>query len=168
MTAIYTDMDDDDWSSHVMNGEAFTGEAIRTAVGGMLPQLQLLNPSGLPNPVRLRLRCLEPMPFIGGPINTNIRREDTPLANLQAVPFGVPQNLLGSGLPPVAEIRDASVAVLTGSPFWLILTAGFNRRSYAPKTMEWAHDLLPGQGIMMSGGLGGFLITGWQWVEIPL
>ena len=166
MTVIYTDMEDDEWSDHVMNGEAFTGEAIRTAVGGMVPELQILNPAG--SGVRFRLRCLEPFAFIGGAINNNIRREDTPLTNLQVVPFGVPQNLLGGGPAPAAEFRDDSVLVASGSPFWLLLTSGFSRRSYAPNTMDWGHDLLPGQGIMLMGGLGTFLITGWQWVEIPL
>lgn len=159
-------MTDDEWSNHVMNGEAFVAEGIRTAVGGMIPELQILNP--VASGVRLRLRFLEPMPFVGGPINNNVRREDVPLTNLQAPPFGAPQNLLGGGPAPVAEIRDDSVAVLTGSPFWLVLTTGFGRRSYAPRTLDWGQDLLEGQGIMMTGGLGGFLITGWQWVEIPL
>lgn len=159
-------MTDDEWSEHVMNGEAFTAQATRTAVGGQSPELQLLNPAG--SGVRMRLRCLEPMPFIGGAINNGIRREDTPLTNLQAPPFGAPQNLLGGGPAPLAEFRDDSVVVLTGSQFWLILGIGFNRRHYAPNNLDWGHDLLPGQGIMMTGTLGGFLITGWQWVEIPL
>ena len=108
------------------------------------------------------------MAFVGVAINANVRRLDVALPNLDAPPFGAPQNLLGGGAAPSAEFRFDNVVVMAGSPFWLILSAGQTRKDYPVLQQDWGHDLLPGQGIMMSGLVGGLLIIGWQWVEVPL
>ena len=89
--------EDDHWSQHVREGEAFSAMSIVFAVGGMASELQLLNPAG--SGVRIRLRCMEPMQFFATAINGNIRRHDPPLANLGGLfGSGSPQNLLSSGV----------------------------------------------------------------------
>ena len=163
---ILDSVTDEQWNEHVMEGEAFTAESIVAGVGGMSPEGQIFNP--VASGVRLRLRCLEMMAFVGGPINSNVRRHDVALPNLDAPPFGGPENMLGGGAAPAAEFRFDNVVALVGSPFWLILSAGQTRKDYSVLHQDWGHDLLPGQGMMMSGAVGGFLIIGWQWVEVPL
>ena len=76
--------------------------------------------------------------------------------------------MLGGGVAPVAEFRLDNVAVAVGSAFWRILAAGNTRRDYPVRNLDWGHDLLESQWVMMTGAVGGFLILGWQWVEVDL
>lgn len=158
-------MPDDEWSEAVANGEAFSAEALVVAAPATVPLLQLFNPAA--SPKRIRLRCVESMAFIGGPINQNIRRHDVALPST-GPPFGGPENLLGGGPASIAEFRFDNPAVPVGSPFWLILSAGQTRKDYPVLQLDWGHDLLPTQGLMHSGGVGGLLIIGYQWTETNL
>ena len=155
---------DDEWSAHVSNGEAFVAEGFQAAVGGQLGFAQLFNPVG--SGIRLRLRCLETMPILAISINSNVRRHDVPLGVLGA--FAGPENLLGGGAAAVAEIRTLSQVAMIGSLFWLILSAGSTRKDYPTKHLDWGHDLLPGQGIMLNSAVGGFILVGFMWAEVPL
>ena len=158
---------DREWASHVENGEAFVSEIFQTGVPAQLGFVQLYNPLGAPSPVRIRLRQLEPMAIFGFAINTNVRRHDVALANLGG--FTAPHNLLGSGgAAAVAEPRFVSQVAMIGSLFWLILSSGSTRKQYPALHMDWGHDLLPGQGIMMNSLVGGFILTGFMWAEVPL
>lgn len=156
---------DDEWSDHVENGEAFAAEIAVIAIGGMSPLSQLFNPAA--SGVRIRLRCVESFAFLAGSINQNIRRHDVALPSGPSV-FGGPQNLLGGGALPVAEFRFDNVVALVGSPFHLILAAGSNRRGYPVDHLDWGHDLEESEGLMHNGTVGGFLILGYQWAEVPL
>ena len=164
---ILDGLTDDEWNSHVMQGEAFTAEVAVIAVPAMIPLAQIFNPLG--SGVRIRLRCMEPMTFLGGgTLNQNIRRHDIALPSLFAPPFGGPENLLGGGAASVAEFRFDNPGAAVGSPFWLILSTGPTRRDYPALQLAWGHDLLPGQGIVNNGSVGGLIILGYQWVEVPL
>ena len=156
---------DDEWNEHVMNGEAFVGEGIQVAAGGMIALTQIFNPLG--SGVRVRLRHLEPVPVLAFAINSNVRRHDVALtAN---APFAAPMNLLGSGgASPLAELRNDSLAVAAGSPFWLILSLGNTRKTYPAFQQDWGHDLLPGQGLVLQSVVGGFIVCGFMWAEVPL
>ena len=107
------------------------------------------------------------MAFLAGPINMNIRQNNTPLPSGPVV-FAGPENLLGGGPPPVAEFRFDNVLALVGSPWWLILALGNTRRGYPVEHLDWGQDLVVSKGIMHSGTVGGFLILGYQWAEVPL
>ncbi len=157
-------MPDDEWAEYVANGEAYAGEALQVAVPAQIAHAQLFNPVG--SSVRLRIYVLQPMPVFSIVINTNIRRHDVPLATF--APFAGPENLLGGGAAPVGELRNASLLANAGAPFWLILSAGNTRKSYPTKALEWGQDLLPGQGIVLQSGPGGFIVVGFMWAEVPL
>lgn len=159
-----TALDDDEWSMHVASGEAYAGEILRLGVGGEYPHAQLFNPVG--SGLRVRLRSMQPMAIFGIAINTNMRRHDVALTTLGA--FAGPANLLGGGAAPVAELRHETNVALLGSPFWLILSAGQTRSDYPVKHLDWGYDLLPGQGFVQSGIVGGFLLSGFIWAEVPL
>lgn len=158
-------MTDDEWNAHVMAGEAYAAEIAVIAMGGLSPLSQMLNPAA--SGKRIRVRCVESMAFLGIGINMNVRRHDIVLPSGPSV-FGGPENLLGGAPAPVAEFRFDNVVALVGSPFWLILAAGSARRGYPVETLDWGHDLLEGQGLMHNGTIGGFLILGYQWAEVPL
>lgn len=158
-------MPDDEWSEYVANGEAFAAEVAVVAIPATMPLAQLFNPAA--SGVRLRLRCVESMAFFGGPINQNVRRHDVALPSV-GPPFGGPENLLGGGAAPAVEFRFDNPVAAVGSPFWLILSAGQTRKDYPALQLQWGHDLLPGQGLMHSGVIGGFIILGYQWIEVPL
>ncbi len=156
---------DDVWSGHVANGEAFVGEAIQVAAGGMIAHTQIFNPVG--SGVRARLRYFEPIPIFGIGINSNPRRHDVALTS--NAPFAPPHNLLGSGgASPLVQLRNDSLVVAVGSPFWLMLSAGSNREDYPVRSSDWGHDLLPGQGLVLQSGVGGFSLVGFMWVEVSL
>lgn len=159
-------MTDDEWNEHVMNGEAYAAEHLTIAIPALIPLTQLYNP--VESGVRVRLRCIEHMAFFGGAINQNIRRDDVALVSGSSPPFGPPQNLLFGGAAPKVEFRFANLPANVGSPFWLILSAGQTRKQYPPLQQDWGHDLTEGQGITNNGALGGFIILGYQWVEVPL
>ena len=154
----------DEWNHHVMNGEAFVGESLQGAVGGMIGVVQILNPAA--SGVRVRLRHLETMPIFAIAINTNPRRHDVALTTF--APFVAPMNLLGGGAAAVAELRNDSLVTAVGSPFWLILSAGNARKTYPALQLDWGHDLLPGQGIVLQSGVGQSILCGYMWVELPL
>ena len=161
---MITALPDDEWSEYVANGEAFSGVVNQAAAVGMFALGQIFNP--VASGIRVRLRCLELFAVFGVAINSNIRRHDIALATF--APFGGPENLLGGGAAAGAELRNASVAALVGSPFWLILSAGSTRKDYPTRQLSWGHDLLPGQGVIANGLGGGFLVMGFQWAEVPL
>ena len=162
--SVHGNVSDDEWSEHVANGEAFIGEALEPASGGMIAHAQIRNPPG--SLKRIRLRMLVPMPIFGIAINTNIRRYDPALATL--APFAPPMNLMGSGGAAVAELRNDSLLVAVGSPFHLILSAGSARKNYPPLNLDWGHDLLPGEGLVLQSAVGGFILVGFMWVEVLL
>lgn len=160
-----TEVTDDEWSDHVANGEAFAAEIAVVAIAGLNPLSQLFNPAASNR--RIRLRCVESFAFVALPINMNIRRHDIALPSGPSV-FAGPQNLLGGGPAPRAEFRFDNVVALVGSPFWLILASGNTRRGYPVDHLDWGHDLEETEGLMHSGIVGGFLILGYQWAEVPL
>ncbi len=162
---IFEGMTDDEWSDHVMAGEAYSAEIAVIAVAGMIPLSQLFNPASSDR--RIRIRCVESMAFLASAINMNVRRDDVALPSGPAV-FGGPENLLGGGPPPVAEFRFDNALVASGLPFWLILALGNTRRGYPVETLDWGHDLLESQGMSHNGTTGGFLILGYQWAEVRL
>ncbi len=155
---------EDEWLDALSQGQCFAGRILTPAVGGLTPNAQIFNPIG--SGIRVRLRVYEPMTIFAFGINTNMRRHDVALPTLG--PFGIIENLLGGAPAPVAELRQTNVAPAIGSPFWLILAAGNTRHDYAPEPMDWAQDLLPGQGLMGSSGPGAFILAGFQWAEVPL
>lgn len=160
---------DDEWNEHVMNGEAFVGLGFQTGVAGQIGNVQLFNPLGAFVPVRVRLRCLETIPIGGVGINTNPRRHDVGI--VPGGSFAGPRNLLGSGGAGTATELRASTNVghePGGVPFWLILSAGSTRKDYPTRHLDWGHDLLPGQGILLTSAVGGFIKAGFMWVETPL
>lgn len=161
---MITPLPDDEWSEYVANGQAFAGEGFQGAVGGQIGKVQLFNPVG--SGIRVRLRCLEPMALFAIAINTNIRRHDVALTTF--APFAGPENLLGGGAAAVAEIRNETAVGQVGSPFWLLLAAGNNRRDYPVRHLDWGHDLLEGQGVIANTTVGGFLLMGFMWAEVPL
>ena len=57
---------------------------------------------------------------------------------------------------------------MIGSLFWLILSTGNTRKPYPALHMDWGHDLLPGQGIMLNSTVGGFIFAGFMWAEVRL
>lgn len=153
------------WLQHVANGEAYAIEDFIIGVGGMFNHVQLFNPAG--SGVRLRLRSANHLnPIV---IGAHVRRYDVPLTILgPPVPFAM-ENLLGGGPPPLGEVRSDRLAAPTGSAFWLIRSAANDTGVYPPDGMEWGHDLLPGQGILMNSVVvGGVFIINWQWAEVPL
>ncbi len=152
------------WSDHVAAGEAYCSRGFQNIVAGQIPLVQLFNP--VDSGVRVRLRVMQPMAVFAFPINTNIRRHDTALTTLG--PFGVIENLLGGGVAASAEIRTMTQVAMAGSPFQLILSGGNNRSAYPEDGMEWGHDLLEGEGIMLNGVTGGFIFCGFMWAEVPL
>jgi len=152
------------WSDYVTNGKAFAGTVLQTVVAGQIAHVQIFNPVG--SGVRVRLRCLETIPIFSAGINTNPRRHDIALPVLGA--FLGPDNLLGSGSAPVAELRTLTQVGAVGSPFWLILSAGVTRKDYPALNMDWGHDLLEGQGIVLQSAVGGFIYTGFMWAEVTL
>ncbi len=161
---MMTQLPDDEWSEYVASGEAFAGQAFQTAVGGQLGFLQLFNPAI--STIRIRLRCIEPMAVFSLAINSNIRRHDVALATF--TPFSGPENLLGGGAAAVGELRQTSQVAMLGSLFWLILSTGNTRKDYPTKQLEWGHDLLPGQGVILNSSVGGFILAGFMWAEVPL
>ncbi len=153
------------WQEHVRNGEAFAIEDFIIGAGGLFNHLQLFNPVG--SGVRIRVRkAIHTMTVV---IGANIRRHDVPLTIVgPPAPF-IMENLLGGGPAPVAEVRSDRLAAPTGGNFWLIRSNPNDFAIYPPKGLEWGHDLLPGQGILMNSVvIGGVLIANWQWVELPL
>jgi len=157
-------MNDDEWLGYVANGEAYAAEVFVAGVVGQLPFVQLFNPVG--SGKRLRLRVWQPMALFALAINQNLRRHDVALATLGF--FAGPENLLGGGPAPVAEGRSINQVVMIGSLFWLFLSTGNTRKDYPPEGLDWGHDLLPGQGIMTNGSVGGFVLAGFQWAELDL
>lgn len=158
-------MDDDEWSAYVSNGEAFNGEGLQGAVAGQIAHVQIFNP--VASGVRVRMRHMEPIPVFGIAINTNPRRHDVALTS--NVPFAGPTNLLGSGGAAAnVQLRNVSQVGSLGSPFYLFLSTGFSRKTYPVKALDWGHDLLPGQGLVLQSGVGGFMIVGFEWAELPL
>ncbi len=155
---------DDEWAEYVANAQAFAGVSLQVAVPAMIAHVQLFNPVG--SGVRLRIQNLQPMAVFSIAINTNIRRHDLPLATF--TPFSGPENLLGGGAAPAGELRQDSLVANTGAPWWLILSAGNTRKNYPPKALDWGHDLLPGQGIVLQSAPGGFIVCGFMWAEEPL
>lgn len=156
---------DEEWNEHLMNGEAFCSIGLQGGAVGMIAHVQLFNPVG--SGVRVRLRTLETLPIFFIAINTNIRRHDVALTT--NAPFAGPTNLLGSGgAAALAETRTDSLVAAPGSPFWLILSTANTRKDYPALQLEWGHDLLEGQGIVLQSGVGGFIFTGFMWVEVPL
>jgi len=155
-------MSDDEWSEHVANGEAYAGAIFVTGVPGELPFVQLLNPVG--SGMRIRVRVLQPFAVFAIGVNHNLRRHDPPLASSGF--FAGPENLLGGGDPPLAQARFTTQVAMIGSRFWLFLSAGNTRKDYPNAGRDWGHDLLPGQGLMASGAVGGFVFNGWQWAEV--
>lgn len=153
-----------EWSEQVAAGEAFVAQGFQPAVAGMIPLVQLFNPIG--SGVRVRVRCWNPIPIFSVAINHNIWRHDVALTVLGA--FSGPQNLLGGGAAPVAEVRTDSLLAGATSRFWLFLSAGNTRKSYPVEELDWGHDLLPGQGILNTGAAGSFVFLGMQWTELPL
>ena len=155
----------DEWSEYVRNGQAFACTILATAVPAMIPEVQLFNPVG--SGVRLRVRNLEPMTLFGFGLNQNIWRLDTPITSTGV--FGIVENLLGGGSAPLAEQRFDNVAALPAAGrWWLFLVAGNTRVSYPAKPQPWGHDLLPGQGLMNNGAIGGSTFVGYEWAEVPL
>ena len=152
------------WLEHVANAEAYSAEDFILASGGFYPHLQLFNP--VASGVRVRLRSVHMVPIFVG--LANIRRYDPPGAILgPPAPFII-ENLLGGGPPAVAELRSANLVATAGSAFWLIRTPGNTPGPYPHKGLEWGHDLLEGDGVLLQGPLSTTLIANWQWVELPL
>ncbi len=155
---------DEEWSHSVAAGEAFAGEGFQAAVAGEIPYVQLFNP--VDSGVRIRVRIMQPMAVFAVFINTNIRSHDTPLASLGN--FGIQENLLGGGPASVAEIRRATDLGQLGDRMWLILSAGNTRSAFPDEGLDGTHDLLEGEGIILNGTTGSFILCGWMWAEVPL
>lgn len=155
---------DDQWSEYVRTGRAFSAVALQGGVAGMFAHAQIFNPAG--SGIRVRVRVIEAFTVFGFAINQNVRRFDTALAVLGA--FAGPENLLGGGPAPGAEIRTESRVVAAGGAFWVLLGPGNTRPDYAPPPRDWSHDLLPGQGVVNVATVGGFVFAGYQWAEVPL
>jgi len=151
------------WLEHVANGEAFAGEDFILGVAGLYPHLQLFNPVG--SGKRVRLRSVHETMTVGRSVN--IRRYDPPGVILGPPPPFIIENLLGGGPAAVAELRHDNIVVPSGSAFWLLQSNANNIAIYPPKGQEWGHDLLEGQGVLLSS-FAVTLIAMWQWVEIPL
>ncbi len=152
------------WLDHVAAGEAFAAEDFILAAPATFPHVQLFNPVG--SGKRIRLRSVHAIS--GGIIQANIRRYDPPGAILgPPAPFVI-ENLLGGGPAAVAELRHDNIVVLSGSPFWLLRSSANIPCIYPARGLEWGHDLLEGQGILLSGTLFMTMIVNWQWVELPL
>ena len=83
-----------------------------------------------------------------------------------------PKNLLGSGGAGTATAIRTSTNVGPepgSSPFWLILSAaGAARKNYPNNNLDWGHDLLPGQGILLTSVTGAAIKVGFWWAEVPL
>jgi len=161
---MFSELDDELWSEYVQNGDAYAGTVLQGAVVGQVAHVQLFNPVG--SGIRVRLRAFETIPVFAGAINTNPRRHDTALTTF--TPQLGPDNLLAGGGSPIAELRQVSQVGALGSPFWLILSGGNTRKDYPTLSMEWGHDLLPGQGILCQSAVGGLIYVGFMWAEVPL
>lgn len=158
-------MTDEEWSEHVRNGEAFAGVGLALGAAGMFSHVQLFNP--VASGVRIRLWVMEAFSVFGIARNQNVYRHDVALGAVSF--FAGPENLLGGGAAPGAEIRIASLAALAGSRFWLILAGANRRRDYPPLDQSWGHDLDPGEGIhTASSGGGAFTFAGFMWAEVPV
>ena len=151
------------WLDHVANGEAFGAENFMLPVGGMFNQMQLFNPVGSGRRVRLRSAHMT-----GVPANSaTVRRHDTPLViAVPPAPFII-ENLLAGGPAGVGEMRSDTVVAAAGALFWAVNSPGSTPAPYPPQGREWGFDLLPGQGFMFAGPVGGTLIVNWHWVEVP-
>ena len=152
------------WSEHVAQGEAFSSQHFIIGVGGLFAHMQLFNPVG--SGIRVRIRSVR---HIGTTtVQSNIRRHDLPVAILgPPAPFII-ENILGGGPAAVAELRHASLVALTGTPFWLLQAPSHTPAIYPVKGLAWGHDLLEGQGVLLSGQPGRTTIVNWMWVELPL
>lgn len=161
---MITHVTNDEWSQYVSNGEAFAAQNFQGVVAGQFAFTQLFNPIG--SGVRVRVFVWEFMTVFAVAVNSNIRRHDVALATLGA--FAGPENLLGGGAAPAAEIRSVSQVGALGSTFWLTISAGTMRNDYPTLQLEWGHDLLPGQGMIANSTVGGFSFVGYMWAEVPL
>ncbi len=150
------------WLDYVAAGEGYAAENFMLAAAGMINQMQLFNPAGSGRRVRMRSGHM-----IGGAASSaTIRRHDTPLATATLpVPFII-ENLLGGGLPGLAEMRSDVVVAASGALFWSVNAAGSSPAPYPPQGREWGFDLLPGQGMLFAGPIGGTLIVNWHWAEV--
>lgn len=152
------------WLDHVANGEAFAAENFMLPVGGMVNQMQLFNPVG--SGIRVRLRSVH---MTGVPVNSaTVRRHDTPLATATLPAPFIVENLLGGGPAAVGEMRSDTVVAASGTLFWSVNSIGSSPAPYPPQGREWGFDLLPGQGFLFAGPIGGTLIVNWHWAEVPL
>ena len=153
-----------DWFEFMRLGQAFAVENLVSGVAGLFSHSQIFNPVGAGIRVLLRFTT------VGSTIavNLNLRRHDVPLGVVGPIAPFIVENLLGGGPAAVAEIRLATLAVLTGAPFWLFLAPAFEQVSYPPKGLEWAHELRSGEGLVIAGGAVGLSIFNvMQWAEIP-
>ncbi len=152
------------WSDHVAAGEAFAAENFLIGAGGTVAQIQLFNPVG--SGKRIRLRSLHDI--LVAAIAATIFRHDTPLSTLGLPAPFIVENLGPGGVSEVAEMRSDQPVASTGSSFWSLNAPGNMPAIYPPKGLEWGHDLLPGQGIHVTGAVGITVIINWQWAEVPL
>ena len=152
------------WNEYVENGQAFASENFMLAAPGLLNQMQLFNP--VASSIRVRLRTVHAILSVA--INVNVFRHDTPLATAGPFPGFSIENLLGGGVVNVGEMRSDTPVAASGSLFWQINAAANTPGMYPPEGREWGHDLLPGQGIHLTGIANTTLIANWMWVELPL
>lgn len=152
------------WLEYVAAGQAYGAENFMVPVGGMVNQMQLFNPGGSLRRVRLRSAHM-----IGAGVNSaTVRRHDTPLSvAVPPAPFII-ENLLGGGPAGVGEMRSDTVVAAAGALFWSVNSPGSTPAPYPPQGREWGMDLLPGQGILFAGPIGGLLIMNFHWAEVPL
>ncbi len=160
-----SNLPDEQWLEHLENGECYTAEVFIAGMVGLFSAIQIFNP--VASGVRVRIRCVEAFTIFGIPVNQNLRRHDTALASSGA--FGIIENLLGGGPAGVGQMRFDNLAAQPGTPYWLILAGGNNRRQYPVAALDWGFDLLPGQGLASAPSITNFfMLVGFQWVEVPL
>ncbi len=152
------------WAEHVAAGEAFAAENFLIGLGGTVAQMQLFNPVG--SGKRVRIRSLHDI--LPAAVSATIYRHDTPLSTLGLPAPFIVENLGPGGVAEVAEMRGDQPVAPAGSSFWSLNAPANMPAIYPPKGMEWGHDLLPGQGIHVTGAAGITIIINWHWVEVLL
>lgn len=157
-------VEDEEWLNFVRKGQAFYAEDFVQPGAGLFGHLQLFNPAGS----GIRVICRDVQHAGTATAIRNLRRHDVALATLGPPAGFVIENELGGGPAAVAEVREDALAVAVGSIFGIIAHPAFDEGSLPPSGQEWLHELLPGQGILVTGAVGLVVIVNWQWVEVPL
>lgn len=136
------------------SGKAFQAGVERTAVGGSLSHLQLLNPAGS----SVRVQLLYAWISAASQANLTFRSYDTALATLVSG-----SNALLGGAAPIAQPRFEAIPTANIVGVQLSLW-----RLASPEVMEYPYVLNPGKGLVIKfESTGVSLIGSFFWTEQP-